>query len=109
MGSTVFEQRLFMVNKAACHSPEVLLQLLLGQLSDQETEPLARHLESCATCAEAARTLTAEDDLVRAARAGPACLALSAPLRQLMERLRDLRPPASAPAPTQTAASGDTP
>src|SRR5438552_14392768 len=52
----------------ACPDIRTLEQFLLGHVADTGAERLEEHLAACARCAEALRTLRAEDALVRAMR-----------------------------------------
>jgi WD40 repeat protein/serine/threonine protein kinase len=73
-----------------CPSVASLKQLLIGQLGDEEAEPLAAHLDACPDCAAALAALSADDTLADALRATASETPQppSERLHAVMERLR---------------------
>jgi tetratricopeptide (TPR) repeat protein len=59
-----------MSDPSLCPDREVLKRLLLGELSEEETQALEGHVARCPRCLEVVRDVRAEDALVEAVRAG---------------------------------------
>lgn len=57
-----------LAERASCPQPDLLAQLLIGQLSQSQAEPLEQHLLQCSACATAAQTLSTHDTLIEAMR-----------------------------------------
>lgn len=51
------------MSRVACPTPDVLQQLVLGFLPAEEVEPLATHVEQCASCSDVLQTLNDSDAL----------------------------------------------
>jgi WD40 repeat protein/serine/threonine protein kinase len=80
---------------SSCPALAVLQRLLLGQVSDEEAEPLEQHLAKCTHCAELLRAIEARDPLVAAlqeARVVAGQLAEGTTVQGLMQQLRALQP-----------------
>jgi predicted Ser/Thr protein kinase len=83
-----------MRSDADCPSASLLEQLMLGQLSDHEAEPLERHLADCGRCGSLASSIQAGGVLVEAMRAPSPILQETANpvVERLIGHLRGLRP-----------------
>src|SRR5262245_51327414 len=57
-----------------CPSPKDLRELLLGQLPDEQSDGLEKHLSKCPPCAQTVESLKLDDTLVQALRGGAAAV-----------------------------------
>jgi serine/threonine protein kinase len=83
-----------MPSTVTCPSEHDLQQLLLGQMSDAQAEPLEEHLQGCDRCLETASKLHVQDTLAQVVRAqaGVVEIPTGELVANLMERLEALRP-----------------
>jgi len=80
------------MNSSGCISDDRLKLLLVGELSDQEAQPLEQHLLECPSCVTRTRSLQSADTLVSAlqhAGGGQPVGAQSAVIDQLVQKLSD--------------------
>jgi serine/threonine protein kinase len=91
-GTTVREA--IMPDTPLCPDCHTLERFLLGQNSPEEAAAVEAHLESCASCLTALRTVSADDSLVEAIQARPNTtdVAMCEGARLLAEWLKKLRP-----------------
>jgi formylglycine-generating enzyme required for sulfatase activity/serine/threonine protein kinase len=83
------------MNPTTCPEPDTLGRLLLGQLSDQDSEVVTAHLEQCQGCLAAMREIGARDPLVSAVRGwAEGC---PATVSQVSGQDTQISPPAVAP------------
>jgi hypothetical protein len=83
------------MNPTTCPEPDTLGRLLLGQLSDQDSEVVTAHLEQCQGCLAAMREIGARDPLVSAVRGwAEGC---PATVSQVSGHDTQISPPAVAP------------